>query len=204
MKKTIFAALFLVTACCAQSQSRYVAMSQVETVPYGMVSQLFNGSASTVTLESVEVSGAINTVCDPTCHSYSSADGLLQFGFSLDNTEESQCQAVTGYVLAAATQVAPQDGVRVSQQPCTPNGLTYGVPYTGTGNCGGFNYTCISTVGVKRCWGAGQIHTCTLDLTAATLTLSPGQGVAVWSGRYKNESAFSWQGYVTVAFRWKH
>ena len=187
-------------------QTNYISMIEVENQPYGIHSGLFNGSTTDLTLTSVEVSGAISQVCvSGTCHTYSIEDGLLVIGLALDNAEELNCQSVIGTTLSASPSAAPSDGVRLQQQPCSPHNLPYGGPYTGPGNCGGFNYTCLTTLSLKRCWGLGEINSCVITFTKDNpLVLHPGQGVSVWTGRYQNNNSFSYQGYITATYRWNH
>lgn len=192
---TRFAFLLLILAVSSCfAQTRYISMSQVEDPPYGIVAQLWNSSNTPVYLESVESSGAASVIYSP------ATDGILEFGYGLSNLEEQQCQAVQATVFGGnSLVVAPNDGVRVSQQPCTPNGLKYGVAYTGTGSCNGYNYTCTNFIPIKRCWGAVP---CSVDLTVNPLVVQPGTGITLYSARYKDPYAFGWQGVVTVTFRW--
>lgn len=188
---TRFAVLFLILAASGGfAQTRYVALSQVEDPPYGIVAQLWNASTTPVYLEFMEATGAPSVAFD----------GMIAFGFGLSNLEEQQCQPVAAYVFGGSTAViAPNDGLRITQQPCTPNGQKYGIPIAGLPPCAfGTNYTCTNFAPIKRCW----LWSCSLDLTAAPLVIQPGTGITVYTQRYKDPYFFSWSGYASVNFRW--
>lgn len=205
--KTFFLMLtMLVCSAAASAQTRFVAYGAVENPPYGLVAQLWNGSSTThVMLDSLIATAVATQICDSSgCHTYTLADGIIEFGIGLSNIEENQCTPITPYVFGGTNAIqAFPNGVRVSMQPCTPNGLPYNAPNPGYPNCGGsgLNYTCTNFIGVMQCWGS---FPCTLDLGSQPLDIPPGAGITVWTVRYKNDGGFGYNGMANVNFRYHY
>lgn len=193
---THFAILLLILAASvsgfAQTQQFVASAPNVDDPPYGMVSQVWNGSTSTIYIDHIDVTAALE-----------STGGLLQFGIGYSRLEESQCTAATMMILDPLNGPTPSTdvSVRVSQQPCKPNGLTYGICLS---NCGApnatYNYTPTNVdangkplPNLATCW-----MTCTFDIPGG-IAIPPNRGVTVYTAYLPAYSG--WKGYAAVNFR---
>lgn len=181
-----FFLLFTVTFSFAQTQ-QFTATAKVEDPPYGLVAQLWNNSTSTIYLDHIDVTAA------PELKQVATG-GILQFGIGFSNVEESQCNAAPMLLLDPVNgpQFSTDTTVRVSQQPCTPNGLTYGVLLSP----GKWNYTPTNIFTLASCWGL----VCTVDYPSG-LAVPPNHGVTIYTGYYVESYAYGWKGYAAVNFR---
>lgn len=207
MKKLLLAVILLMSlAAFAQTKVNFTVTMKVENPVYGLAAQVFNppDSGETIYIDSVDFSIAlgfpyvVNKV-DPQFLT----NGYVSGAVGLSKLEELQC---TPAVINKLSWINPVPAtlsdthVRASQQPCTPRGMKYGIPYTGPGNCGGFNYTCTNPFGLGTSGGLNYISRPPNDEP-----LPPGSGVTVYNGRYILDSdptcpgcAFGYLGYIYV------
>jgi hypothetical protein len=180
----------------ASTPGVFTSTVSVVNPPYGMVAGIFNHGTTPIYLDAVAAS------VGPAVNYNPPTDGYIGWGYGLSNAEEDECQPgnifwddstrVASGLSLATTSADTQ--ARIQMQPCTPHGLTYGVPLSG----GAFNYTNIDAPnpdGIKRCWN----EVC--DLTVPR-TIAPGTGVTVWISRYRlsDGAAFGVSGKATVTF----
>lgn len=193
-----FAVLFLAFTLTASAQ-QFTATARVEDPPYGLVAQLWNNTTSTIYVDHIDISGILEA------SGQVAPNGLVEFGIGFSNLEENQCKPAISMLF-----IDPSDGpypstdanLRVTQQPCTPGGLAYGVPL----GPNKWNYTPTNLYVLNFCYG----FICSLDI--AGLPIPPGHGVTVYTAYYVEECykdptgawkscAYGWKGYVGVNFR---
>lgn len=183
---TRFAVLFLLAASSCFAQ-QFTATANVEDPPYGLVAQLWNNTTSTIYLDHIDISGIAEAT------GQAGPNGLVEFGIGFSNLEESQCKPAPMLFLDPVNGPYPSTdaNLRVSQQPCTPNGLPYGIPL---GN-GKTNYTGTNLYALNFCYGG----TCSANFNP--LPIPPGHGVTIYTAYYVSPYAFGWKGYVGVNFK---
>jgi hypothetical protein len=177
--------LFLSTLVSAQT---FTATARVEDPPYGLVAQLWNNTPSTIYVDHIDISGILEATGQV------APNGLVEFGIGFSNIEENQCKPAISLLM-----IDPVNGpfpntdtnLRVTQQPCTPGGLAYGIPLSP----GKWNYTPTNLYAINFCYG----FVCSLDLSG--FPVPPGRGVTVYTAYYVEPNAFGWKGYVGVNFR---
>jgi hypothetical protein len=193
----------------AQTKQYFTTTMKVENPPYGLVAQVFNppDSGEIIYIDSIDFSiiPAINYVVNKVDPSFTT-NGFIGGAVGLSKLEEIQCQSGIINRLDWSNPVPAtinDTHVRASMQPCTPRGMQYGIPYTGPGNCFGYNYTCTNPFGL----GASNALNYALR-PPDDQPLPPGSGVTVYSGRYILDSdpycpgcAFGYMGYVYVNIR---
>lgn len=193
----------------AQTKQYFTTTMKVENPPYGLVAQLWNPSDSgeTIYVDSVDFSivPTVVYVANKIDSSYLT-NGFLNSAVGLSKMEELQCHAGVINKLDWTNPVPATSSdthVRASMQPCTPRGMQYGIPYTGPGNCGGYNYTCTNPFGLGSSYGLNYVVTPPSDTP-----LPPGSGVTIYSGRYIIDTdpncpgcSFGYMGYVYVNIR---
>jgi hypothetical protein len=182
-----FAVLFLALTLTASAQQFIAPVPNVYDPPYGMVAQLWNASTQTIYIDHIDASGLPEGT-------QVVSGGIYEFSFGYSHLEESQCRQVPWLTVDPVNgpQTSSDTPIRVSQQPCTPNGLAYGVP-TGPNS---WNYTPTNLFGLGTCWQLA----CSIDFPGG-LPIPPNHGVTVYTAYYKDPSAFGWSGYAAVNFR---
>lgn len=206
MKRLLIALCLLMSSAFAQTKY-FTTTIDVTNSPYGMMAQIFNHGATTIYIDEVDVSVGLFTDLVSHCTTEPTdpgqACGYLVQGIALSMLEESNCttQPIYWEDWSMGQSFVATSGntlVRASSQPCTPHGLSYGIPYTGYGNCNGYNYSCITTAPLKRCRG----EACVLHYAVARAIL-PNTGISVWTARYRLDGlAFGWIGIGSVNFKW--
>lgn len=179
-----FAVMFLAATLTASAQ-QFTATTKVTDPPYGMVAQLWNDTTATIYLDHIDVSAALDA---------GQTNGLLEFGIGYSHLEESQCKPALSTLIVdpingPATSNDPN--LRITQQPCTPNGLPYG-QQIGPNQ---WNYTPTNSFNLSFCYGLA----CSIDLS--NLAIPPNHGVTVYTAYYVEPYAFGWKGYAAVNFR---
>lgn len=192
-----FAVLFLILAAVsgfAQTQ-QFTATTNVYDPPYGMVAQLWNNSTHTIYLDHIDVAAGAEST-------QTVIDGVFRFGIGFSYLEENQCSPVSMVLLDPVNgpQVSTDTTVRVSQQPCTPNGLPYGT-LLGP-NRWNYTPTNLAPSGTPQLPNLATCNglMCTLDYPAG-LAIPPNHGVTIYTAYYKGTYAFAWSGYAAVNFR---
>lgn len=206
MKFLLSLIISLMSLASFAQTTQFTVTANVNDPPYGLVAQLWNNSASTVYLDHLDITGAPESAQVAT-------GGVFQFGIGFSYVEENQCKAISMILLDPMNgpQLSTDNSIRASQQSCTPNGLTYGVPVSP----GVWNYTSTNTAPtgtpqlpvLAMCWGLQ----CTLDYPTG-LAIPSHHGVTVYTSYYVDDCykdstgawkscAFGWKGYAAVNFR---
>jgi hypothetical protein len=181
-----FAVLFLAASSCFAQQ--FTASTNVEDPPYGMVAQVWNNTTSTIYVDHIDVSGVLEA------SGQIAPNGIVEFGIGFSHLEENQCKpAVSTLFIDPVNGPYPSTdaNLRVTQQPCTPGGLVYGIPL----GPNKWNYTPTNLYVLSICYGT----ICSIDLS--NLAVPPGRGVTVYTSYYVGPYAYGWKGYVGVNFR---
>jgi hypothetical protein len=191
--KKLLCVLTLLLSTLLPAQQRFVSFSNVENPPYGLVAQLWNASSDTIYVDSVSVAAAPNL---PLARGTNATlpVSFLSFGFGLSNLEENQCTSNGSFLMGGNTAVVAFNTVRVTQQPCTPNGRPYG---QSNGN-GTYNYTPTNFVTLDACIG----NHCWLDFSGGAIAIQPGTGITIYTSVYDGVNGFGWTGYAYSSFRW--
>lgn len=175
------------------AQTRYSSFGIVDNPPYGMVAQLWNASTNVVYFDGLTVS-AVPILPLPHGSNGIYPVSFLEFAFELANKEESQCTSVTSFVMGGSTAIQAPSTIRVSKQPCTPNGRPYGQP-NGDGT---FNYTIQNFVIIDTCIAMY----CRIELSASPIPVQPNTGITIYTAAYDGVNGFSWTGETWFNFRW--
>lgn len=171
-----FFLLFPLLISSAFAKNNYSATAVVDDPPYGLVAQLWNGSAFPIYVTHIDVT--------------TTNGGMLNFGIGYSNLEQSDCTSFS--VIAADPVAGPTvitgQGIRPSAQPCTPGGHPYSVT----------NYTLTNLFNLANCFGS----VCSLEFPQG-VTIPPNHGVTIYTAFFVNGSwANGWTGYAAVNFRW--
>lgn len=211
MTSRILALCLLFSNLLCQVQTKYFTTTiDVTNPPYGIVAQIFNHGATPIYIDEVSVSAGLFTALMPSCTSTEpNPDHTIACGYILQSvyaiaSEEINCTPKPILWedfsrLGNSTATATDTAVTASSQPCNPHGLAYGIPYTGQGNCNGFNYSnCAGLLLLKSC----REESCTLQYSVPR-PIPPGAGISVWTARYRIDGyAFPQVGITSVNFKW--
>ena len=192
MKKLFLLLILLLSvASFAQTSPKYYSttcMVDPGQFPYsyGLVCQVWNASSASVFVDSIEAQSQ-------PLGSGSGNDPLAAFsiGFGMSNIEESACttaKATTDYV----NDISQPVGIRITGQPCRPNGLVYGLQPNGS-----FNYTPTNTGAYKWCYS----YECSLE-PKNPIEVTPNHGITIYVEAIKNGNWVGWYGGHTVTFQY--
>lgn len=185
-----FALLFLLSVSAFAQTQYYSASGSVNDPPYGLIAQLWNGSSAPIYVTGVDITAQLESVQPVT-------GGLLIFGYGYSSLEENQCTPTS--MIALNNTLGPSlyisSLIRVTQQPCTPNGMAYGIPL----GPGMWNYTNTNQgfPNLMTCW----FNSCKAEWPQGIM-IPPNHGMTIYSGLYKSPNSFGWNGYAGFQFQW--